>query len=1052
MTSLVKVGIRHLSTALLWVLLLIVATSLTTLAQTFTEAGFAAETVATVTRFNTVGFAFAPDGRIFTWEKPGIVRIVKNGVMLPTPFINIQTRVNSNVDSGLIGLALDPNFASNGYVYLLYTFEGGGNPTDTGPKTARLSRIKADPNNPDIAQANSEVVLMGTISTAPCSNQPPGSDCMASDSGAHTIGTVRFGPDGKIYVGMGDGASFSTATEQAFRSQDLNYYNGKILRINPDGTAPSDNPFYESNNPNSVRSKVYAYGLRSPYRFTNKPGTSEVYSGDVGAAKFEEINRGRGKNFGWPCYEGPNPQFTFQNSFPQRCAAMPASSVTFPMYSHPWNGGAAIVMGPFYTGSPYPSKFRNNLFFADYVQGFIRRVVFDANDNVASVESFATEVASPVHLEQGPDGFLYYMAIATGELKRIRFSGTTPIAVATATRPSVAQPYTVAFSSAGSTGGTLTYAWDFGDGTTSTAANPTHTYTLSGVQTVTAKLTVTNTQDLTDSVTVQVVVGGRSPLATITAPTDNALIKVNSLITFTGTASDPDETLPASALKWVVLLHHNEHVHPGVTATGLSGSFVVEDHATPGEIFYYEIVLTVTDSVGLTDTKRINVIPEAAPVPTTLPVPWLGQNVGTVGVAGTASFANNVFTLKGSGADINSFNDGFYYVHQKLSGDGQIVARVASVQNTAVGAKAGVMMRMALSDNSAHTLMSVSPIEGVSFERRDETGFGTALVSGGGIVPPRWVRLVRNGNTITGSHSADGTNWTQVSSATIPFPTEVFVGLAVTSNNNAVLSTAVFDNVKVTTTGGNKPPSVNFTAPLSGATFTAPANIRLVANAADSDGSISKVEFFQGTTLINTQTLFPYDFTWNNVQAGNYTLTAKAFDNKGAVTLSSPLTITVKAASVVTGTGTGLRGEYFKKGDYEDRELKELKITRIDPTVNFFWGEERPFSSLDKDQFAVRWRGQVQPRYSGNYTFHARTGGGVRLWVNNKLLFNGQAEKDKVLDKSGTIALTAGQKYNIVLEFYKYDKNKKLTQIKLDWSSTQQPREVIPKSQFYPLN
>lgn len=1021
--------------------LMVVFTMMTTFAQTFSDAGFAAETVAQTTRFNTVGFAFAPDGRIFTWEKPGVVRIIKNGVQLATPFLDLRARVYSQVDSGLIGLALDPNFATNGFVYLLYTFENGGNPAGPGPRTARLTRVKADPNNPDIAQANSEVVLLGKLGTPPCSQYAAGSDCMASDSGAHTIGTVRFGSDGKLYVGMGDGASFSQATEQSFRTQDLNTYNGKILRINPDGTAPSDNPFYDGN-PNAVRSKVYSYGLRSPYRFTHKPGTSEVYIGDVGAAKFEEINRGRGANFGWPCYEGPNPQFTFNNAFPQRCGQIPASAVTPPLYSYPWNGGSSIVMGPFYTSTQYPAQYRNNLFFADFVQGFIRRAVFDASNNLTSVQSFATGVDSPVHLEQGPDGFLYYLAVVTGELKRIRFSGAAPIAVATASRPSAAQPYTVAFSSAGSTGGTLKYAWEFGDGATSTAANPTHTYTATGVKTFTAKLTVTNAQGLTGSDTVAVVVGGRPPVATITAPANNTRVKTGTRVTFTGTATDADETLPTSALKWTVLLRHNDHLHPGVTATGTGGSFVVEDHGNTGETYVYEIVLTVTDSAGLTDTKRITVLPEsqAPPPPPTLPVPWVGQDVGTVGNAGTASFTNNSFTLKGAGADIGGFNDGFYFVAQKLSGDGQIVARVASVQNTAPGAKAGVMLRTALAGNAGYTLMSVSPVEGVAFERRDQTGFGTALVSGGSSTVPRWVRLVRSGNTMTGAHSADGKNWTPVSTITLPFPTEVFVGLAVTSNNNAVLNTAVFDNVQVTKAATNQPPTVNFTSPANGTTLSAPATLRLVANAADGDGTITKVEFFNGATLVNTQFTFPYDFTWSNVRAGTYTLTARATDNRGAVTTTAPLTVIVNS----TGSGTGLVGKY-----YADGNLSNLKLQRIDPLINFDWGGGSPAASLNSDNFSIRWAGQIQPQVSEEYTFYVQASGGVRLWVDGELILNEWKDSVSVKEyKSKKIKLTAGRKYNLRLEYFEAQGP---AFVKLFWESKKQGQQIVPGSQLFPL-
>ena len=266
------------------------------------------------------------------------------------------------------------------------------------------------------------------------------------------------------------------------------------------------------------------------------------------------------------------------------------------------------------------------------------------------------------------------------------------------------------------------------------------------------------------------------------------------------------------------------------------------------------------------------------------------------------------------------------------------------------------MLRTSLTNNSAHSLLSVSPVEGVAFEQRGETGFGTALVSGGDLFPPRWVRLVRRGTQISGYHSADGSNWTLVSTATINFPADLFVGLAVTSANNAALCTAVFDNVSVSKTPTNSPPTVSLTGPLNGATFTAPASLRLVANAADSNGSISKVEFFQGTTLIVTDALAPYDYTWANVQPGTYTLTARATDNAGAVTTSPLITVTVNSGggTGVTGTGTGLRGNY-----YDHPDLTNFKMTRVDAQVNFNWGEEKPYPDLNNDEVSVRWTGQV---------------------------------------------------------------------------------------------
>jgi glucose/arabinose dehydrogenase/regulation of enolase protein 1 (concanavalin A-like superfamily) len=787
-------GLKKLAACLIAVAALLGAVSAS--AQTFAEPGFSVETVATFQPYTPVGVAFAPDGRAFVYQKGGAVRVVKNGVLLPTPFISIAARVNRAGDRGLLGFALDPNFATNGYAYLLYVYEPGTDPNDAGPKTARLTRVKADPNNPDVALANSEQVILGQIGVAPCSQYPEGSDCMASDSTAHTIGTVRFAPDGKMFVGMGDGASYADADQLALRAQNLNYYNGKILRINPDGTAPADNPFYDPGSPNSVRSKVYAYGLRNPYRFSVHPQTGEVYIGDVGWGAWEEVNRGRGANFGWPCYEGPNPQPRYQTAFPQQCGALPQSAVTKPLYAYDHAQGVSVTGGPIYDGTQFPAQYRGNYFFADYGGAWIRRMILDASGNVSDVRTFATDVTAPVTLEVGPDGALYFITFTTGQLRRIRY-GALPTAAAAASIPNPAAPYTVAFSSAGSSdpnGSALSYAWEFGDGATSTAANPTHTYSAAGVATFTAKLTVTNAQGLSASTTVSVTVGSRPPTAAITQPADGARFTFGTTVTFQGAASDPDETLPANALSWTVLLHHDEHVHAIASTTGAGGSFVAEDHGSTGT-YYYEIVLTATDSAGLADTKRVNVYP--VPPPSALPAPWAAGDVGDAAIAGGASYANGTFTVKGSGSDVGGFGDGFQFVYRQVTGDVDVTARVTGIGNTAKGAKAGVMIRESLAGDAAYALMSQSAEKGNNFERRLATGWGTALTSGGYTSAPHWVRLVRKGSSFTAYRSADGVQWAQLGSATINMGATVYVGLAVTSNNNAALTTATLDNVAV---------------------------------------------------------------------------------------------------------------------------------------------------------------------------------------------------------------------------------------------------------------
>jgi len=167
---------------------------------------------------------------------------------------------------------------------------------------------------------------------------------------------------------------------------------------------------------------------------------------------------------------------------------------------------------------------------------------------------------------------------------------------------------------------------------------------------------------------------------------------------------------------------------------------------------------------------------------------------------------------------------------------------------------------------------------------------------------PAWVRLVRSGSVITTYWSTNGTTWTLVGSETISMASTVYVGLAATSHNASSATTAVFDNVSVTTPTGNQPPAVALTAPANGATFTAPATINLTATASDPENQLSRVEFYSGTTLVGTDTTAPYSFSWGNVAAGTYSLTARAYDTAGATATSAAVTVTVSGTTTITPT------------------------------------------------------------------------------------------------------------------------------------------------------
>ena len=228
------------------------------------------------------------------------------------------------------------------------------------------------------------------------------------------------------------------------------------------------------------------------------------------------------------------------------------------------------------------------------------------------------------------------------------------------------------------------------------------------------------------------------------------------------------------------------------------------------------------------------------------------------------------------------------------------MARVTTIQNVNAWTKAGVMIRNSLSPSASHAFMLVasSATKGVPFQRRLVNGDISYSTSGSQSTAPHWVKLVRSGNLITGYESTNGTTWTTVGSDTFAMGSSVLVGLAVSSHVSGTNATATFDNVTVSSSGGttNQPPTATLTAPASGATFTAPATVDLTASAADPDGSVSRVDFYAGVTLLGSSAAAPYALTWSNVSAGTYQLTAVATDNSGASTTSAPVTITVSPA------------------------------------------------------------------------------------------------------------------------------------------------------------
>jgi PKD repeat protein len=384
--------------------------------------------------------------------------------------------------------------------------------------------------------------------------------------------------------------------------------------MNADGSAPTDNPFYDGSGPN--RDTIWALGFRNPFRFSFDSANGRMYVGDVGQSTWEEVDlAARGSNYGWPICEG-------------NCTE---SGMTNPIYTYNHSNRDACVIGGFvYRGTQFPSDYQGTYIFGDYSQRWFKRLTLDANGNATGVLNFippdgtpdVVENGAPVAAVMGPDGSLYYVdngpfeANDAGSIRRVRNlnANQPPTAVASSDVTSGNNaPLTVNFSSAGSSdpeGQPLGYSWTFGDGTSSTAANPSHTYAARGRYTVRLTTSDGNSTTAADPLTITV---GRPPQVTIAAPLDGAHFRAGDTISFSGSATDPEDgTIPSSGLSWKVVFHHLSHIHPFIdNSPGGSGSFVVP---TTGHSFHettwYELVLTARDSDGIETQKSVNIYPD----------------------------------------------------------------------------------------------------------------------------------------------------------------------------------------------------------------------------------------------------------------------------------------------------------------------------------------------------------------------------------------------------------------------------------------------------------
>lgn len=518
---------------------------------------------------NPTCLVITSDRRIFITEKGGTIRIYQDGELLAEPFISLK--VDQHGERGLGSVALDPDFDQNGHVYVYYSVYN--------TNFNRLSRFTANGNK---AIPGSEKILM---------------DFNKMNGTIHNSGAMRFANDGTLFITIGDGVVGQI-------SQNLNSRLGKVIRLNKDGSIPTDNPMY--NELSGENRAIYAYGLRNSFTADYNSETGTLLANDVGLSDWEEINEIKpGKNYGWPLIEG------------FRTEEDPPKDYSDPLFVYPHSNvdGCAIVGGAFYTPDQpvFPTEYLGKYFFSDYCTGVVRSLNPENGEVEDTIMTGADFLSNMVVSEWGD---LYYLSFSLGELNRISYIGDGSPFIAKQPKDVLAVVGENATFEIEAYGDDLEYQW-YKSGE-KLLNNTTNVLTQNDVKLADSAALIycllTNAKGTIYTDTAQLLVTqNQRPVVSIDRTRLGDTYKMGGRLHFSGGAVDPEDgVLDASRLQWKIDFHHNLHFHPGMPKTnGIdSGSIFIPRTGETDTNVWYRVHLKATDNQGLTQEEFLDVRPE----------------------------------------------------------------------------------------------------------------------------------------------------------------------------------------------------------------------------------------------------------------------------------------------------------------------------------------------------------------------------------------------------------------------------------------------------------